>query len=253
MTKANNYASVDNTAFLAARQIAMDGISESAGIGTLAEKLLHRTLKLYFEPNEENHEIECLGSIADIKNSDGIIEIQTRAFDRLRPKLEKFLPECPVTVVYPIIKEKTILWLDKDSGEVSSARKSPRRGLPSDALAELSKIKSMIGHESLTVLIVFLNAEEYRSLDGWDTERKRGATKLERIPTEMIEIIELKGVEDYKLLIPEKLPNEFSAKDFNRVAKLRARRASFSLKLLLDLGLLTRRHGEGRAYVYSRT
>lgn len=243
---------IDNEAFLTALQIAKDGVAASGGIGTLSEKLLHKTLKLYFEPDENNHEIEYLGSVADVKSPGGIIEIQTRSFDKLLPKLKKFLPELPVTVVHPIIKEKSIAWLNKETGECENPRKSTRRGLPSDALFELSKIREVLRDKNLRVLLVFINATEYRMLDGWDANKKRGATKLERIPTELVEIISLESISDYVRLIPEALKEEFYAKDFDRAARLRGRRASFSLKLLLELGLLTREKGSGRAYLYRR-
>lgn len=49
---------------------------------------------------------------ADIRNEDGIIEIQTRALYRLKPKLDAFLPLDAVTVVYPIAAVKRLSWLD---------------------------------------------------------------------------------------------------------------------------------------------
>ena len=252
MENTNLDIKIDNEAFLTALQIAKDGVSSSGGIGTLSEKLLHKTLKLYFAPDENNHEIEYLGSVADVKSPDGIIEIQTRCFDKLLPKLKKFLPELPVTVVHPIIKEKSIAWLNKETGECENPRKSTRRGLPSDALFELSKIRDVLFNKNLTVILVFINATEYRMLDGWDTEHKRGATRLERIPTELVDIVRLKSSSDYVKLLPQGLSEEFYAKDFYRAARLRGRRASFSLKLLLDIGVVTRQKGEGRAYLYKR-
>ena len=82
------------------------------GIGTYGEKLLHRTLKYYFEPNSDFHEVAFNGSVADIKNGEGIIEIQTRSFEKLVPKLERFLCCSHVTVVYPIIERKRICRMD---------------------------------------------------------------------------------------------------------------------------------------------
>ena len=56
-------------AFISARSKVLGEVSvlSASGIGTLAEKTLHRTLKLALEPDEAYHEIEFLGSIADIK------------------------------------------------------------------------------------------------------------------------------------------------------------------------------------------
>ena len=76
------------------------------GIGTLGEKAIHKTLKLYYEPDESKHEIEVLGSVADVLSENGIIEVQSSNFKYLVPKLEKFLPQYPVTVVYPIVARK---------------------------------------------------------------------------------------------------------------------------------------------------
>ena len=40
--------------------------------------------------------------VADIYKDGEIIEIQTRQFNRMRGKLQAFLPLYPVTIVYPI-------------------------------------------------------------------------------------------------------------------------------------------------------
>ncbi len=241
----------ENEEFFFAKERAMaDFTAASSGIGTLGEKLVHKTLKLYLEPRESFHEISFLGSVADIKNEKGIVEIQTRAFDRLRPKLLKFLPEVPVTVVYPIIRKKRIFWLDKDTGEITPPRKSPRDGRLSDALFELSRIKELLFSENLTVRIILLDADEYRRLDGWDKTRKRGGGKIDRIPTAIAEEYTVRTKSDLARLIPDGLFHEFTSADFSRRSGLRGRRASYSLSLLYTLGLLTRRK-EGRGYLYS--
>ncbi len=240
----------DNKAFFLAKERAMADFSAASGIGTLGEKLVHKTLKLYLEPNEEYHEVAFLGSVADIKNERGITEIQTRSFERLLPKLGKLLSLTPVTVVFPIIREKRILWLDKETGELTAPRKSPRNGRPSDALFELSKIRECLFSENLTVRILLLDADEYRRLDGWDKTGKRGAGKIDRIPTDLVAEYTVCKTEDLLRLMPAGLGGEFCAKEFAKAARLQGRRASYSLGLLYSAGLLTRRR-EGRAYLYS--
>ena len=44
-------------------------------------------------------------------------EIQTRQFHLLNAKLTALLPECPVTVVYPVIRRKRVTWIDPETGE----------------------------------------------------------------------------------------------------------------------------------------
>ncbi len=243
---------IDNIRFSEARIKVLAESGERAGIGTLGEKLLHRTLKLYFEPRREHHEVEYLGSIADIKNEEGVTEIQTRSFERLVPKLLKFLPRTPVTIIYPIISEKRLFWLDKETGELTAPRKSPKHGKPSDALHELSRLADFVAHKALTVKLVFISVDEYKLLDGWDKTGKRGAGCIERIPREITYIVTLRTLKDYAALIPDSLGNSFTAKEFNRATALRGRRAYFSLKFLLDKGLLVRSMGEKRAYIYKR-
>ena len=76
------------------------------GIGTLSEKTVHAILKLYYAPDEDMHEIPIENYVADIYTGKEIIEIQTRQFNRMREKLTAFLKLYPVTIVYPIPRDK---------------------------------------------------------------------------------------------------------------------------------------------------
>ena len=222
----------------------------AGGVGTLSEKMVHRILKYCLEPDSKNHEVEVLDSIADIKNGSGITEIQTRSFDKLVPKLLKFLPHYNVTVVYPLEAEKILRYVDKSDGSITEPKKSPRHLNIYDAARELRSISRFIGDPNLTVRLLFLKVEEYRLLDGWDKTGKKGATKLQRIPTEVISQIELKGAEDYKILLPNALADGFSAAEYAKLIKRNSRAAYHPLRLLLDLGILTREQ-RGRAYFYN--
>ena len=243
---------IDAVTFSSARLAVLSEEENMAGgVGTLSEKMLHRVLKYCYDPNPVNHEVEVLGSIADIKNEQGIIEIQTREFGNLVPKLAKFLPQYRVNVVYPIVTDKIIRYVDKEDGSVSEPKKSPRHLCAYDAAKELRAISRFIGDENLTVTLLFMRAEEYRLLDGWDKTKKKGATKLERLPTEIVGEMILKGKEDYLALLPDALPERFSAAEHARLIKRTSRAAYHPLRLLFDLGLLAREQC-GRAYVYSR-
>ena len=104
------------------------------GIGTLSEKTVHAIFKDYYEPDEDHQEIPIENYVADIYRDGEIIEIQTRQFNRMRGKLQTFLPLYPVTIVYPIPYEKWLIWIDEDSGELSKKRKSPKKGCTYQAL-----------------------------------------------------------------------------------------------------------------------
>ena len=110
---------MDRERFQEARQKALLRTKGESGIGTLSEKTLHAALKAYCEPDTESREIALGGYIADIVGEEGIIEIQTRGFERLRDKLDAFLEFARVTVVYPIVKQRWLCWVDPQTGEVS--------------------------------------------------------------------------------------------------------------------------------------
>ena len=110
------------------------------GIGTLSEKTVHAIFKDYYEPDEDHQEIPIENYVADIYKDGEIIEIQTRQFNRMRGKLQAFLPLYPVTIVYPIPYEKWLIWIDEDSGELSKKRKSPKKGSTYQAFKELYNV-----------------------------------------------------------------------------------------------------------------
>ena len=90
---------------------------ERSGIGTLQEKTIHAVLKAYYAPDESMVEIPVGRYVADIYTGCEITEIQTVHFDNLRKKLEAFLPDYPLTVVYPIPRIKYLIWMDTETGE----------------------------------------------------------------------------------------------------------------------------------------
>lgn len=142
------------------------------GIGTYSEKTVHAIFKNYYEPDEEKQEIPIDRYIADIFTGEEIIEIQTRSFDRMRDKLKAFLPLYPVTIVYPIPREKYLIWIDEESGELSKPRKSPRKGSPYLAFKELYKIKDYLKDPNLKIKLVLADMEEYRAFKRLEPEQK---------------------------------------------------------------------------------
>ena len=244
-------AMIDNLAFALALNRAVLGAEHQSGIGTYGEKMLHRSLKFYFEPDESKHEIEHLGSVADILNENGIIEIQTRSFSKLIPKLERFLENDRVTVVYPVIENKTICRIDQESGETNPPRKSKKKGKSSDALAEISLIRRYIPHHNLRILVVMLDANETRLLKGKLKVGRKRTDKINCLPTSLNRMISLERAEDYYQLLPEGLPGEFTATEFEKISGHKGIAAHGSLMLLLQLGVLSRERTENKAYIYT--
>lgn len=224
----------------------------SMGIGTLSEKTVHAVLKNYYETNDLYHEIKIEDYVADIYNGHEIIEIQTQSFDRLRKKLPVFLNIHPVTIVYPIPYIKWLRWINPQTGEISQPRKSPKRGSPYMIFPELYKIKSLLTIPNLRIKIVMLNMEEYRFLDGWSHDKKKGSTRCDRIPTDIIQELYIENSRDYNLLIPESLDEEFTSKDYKKASGLSTRASTIAVHILNYVESIERIGKKGRAYLYSR-
>lgn len=223
------------------------------GIGTLGEKTVHSVLKSYLSPDSINHEIKVGGFVADICTGKEIIEIQTRSFDKLRRKLTAFLDFAPVTIVYPIPNIKQIRWVNPQTGEISPPRKSPKPGTPYSIFPELYKIKSFLVNPKLQLKIVMINLEEYRLLDGWSEDKKKGCTRSDRIPTELVEEILISGPEEYDILIPPSLGDHFTSRDYKKASGLSLKQAQTALHVLHYVNAVERTGKEGKAYIYRRT
>ena len=226
---------------------------EQNGIGTLGEKTLHAVLKQYYEPDKANHEIRIGSFVADIVTDSGIIEIQTRAFDKLRNKLAKFLEISHVTVVYPIPKTKWLLWIDERTGETTKKRKSPRQGRIFDIIPELYKIKPLINHVNLRLCIVFIDMEEYRYLNGWSKDKKKGSTRCDRVPIDMVDEVYINNTADYIKFIPGELSDGFTSKDYKNATDTNLQTAQTALNILNHIGIVRRVGKQGNLYIYERT
>lgn len=220
------------------------------GIGTLSEKTVHAILKLYYSPDVEMHEIPIKGSVADIFTGTEVIEIQTGNFDKLRAKLDKFLELYPVTIVYPIPHEKWLIWVDEETGEFSKKRKSPLKGSAYMAFRELYKIKSYLTHENLRLKLILMNVEEYRLLNGWSQDKKKGSTRFDRLPVELVEEIEIDCPKDYLQLIPYDVPEPFSVKEFSKIMHINQRLAQIALHIFGYVGVVERVGKKGNAFLY---
>ena len=240
----------DQERFNWAREKIVGRDRERNGIGTLSEKTVHAILKNYYAPDESTHEIPIGGCVADIYTGEGVLEIQTRSFDRLREKLDRFLPLCPVTIVYPIPHEKRLIWIDEETGELSSPRKSPLTGNPYMAFKELYRIRKYLLRDGLHLKLVLLDMEEYRLLNGWSRDKKKGSTRFDRIPTRIVDEVCIDCPQDYMQFVPCELEEPFTFQEFAKMAHIRPALAQSALPILMDAGAVERVGKRGRAYLY---
>lgn len=241
----------DREAFEAAKKKIIGMDRQRLGIGTLSEKTVHAILKNYYEPDEDKQEIPIENYVADIYADEEIIEIQTRQFNKLRNKLTAFLPVYPVTIVYPIPREKWIMWIDEESGELSQKRKSPAKGSAYTAFPELYKIKMFLKDPNLRIRLVLMDMEEYKLLNGWSRDKKKGASRFDRIPVELVEEIEITCLQDYMQFVPVELEAEFTSREFGRAAHIPVSLAQVVLNILYHVEVVTRTGKKGNQYLYT--
>lgn len=223
-------------------------------IGMLGEKALHSAMKFYYEPDASLHEREAFGFIADIRNENGIIEIQTRNLFAMKRKLETYLKETRVTLVHPVIRKRRIIVMDPETGELSRPRLSPKKGRIEDAFSELVHIREALGKSSLSIVIPVVDAEEYRVREAGKRRRRGGYSdlKFELLPTELVSEAYFKEPGELAALLPEELSTagrEFTVGELAQTSRLPYRTASAECSVLIAAGALEREK-RGRSYYY---
>ena len=217
----------------------------SSGIGTLSEKSAHKMIKLFLEPDESYHEVEFLGSVADVKREGQMYEIQTHSAERLIPKLEKFLAEASVCVTLPVIVKKTVRRLDKESGEISDPKVSPKHESIYTAMGEIYKLRRFICSQGFSVKLLFLEAEEYRY-----TSARRGKRKIDTIPTALLSTLDLASAADYFSIIKNPPCAPFTAQVLAKGEGCPRALSSAFAGVLYSAGVIERVGKERNAYTY---
>lgn len=220
------------------------------GIGTYTEGETHAELKARFEPDPAYQEVRCCGYIADIMRDGKIIEIQTRGFYSMKDKLTAFLNEYDVTVVYPIIRNKALIWVDPLTGEASKPRISSKHGRPSDLLGELNGVADFLGNEKFHTRVVLCDSVEYRLLNGWSKDRKKGSSRQKLLPLVFAEEYSFGSPGDYRSLVPDSLPDPFTRKDLSKALRLTGRGLYSAYRVLLRLGFIEEAGKKGRTVLY---
>lgn len=241
---------MDQERFDRVRSNILCSVRERPGIGTYKEKTLHAVLKDFYGPDRSMQEVRVNGFVADIFTGEEIIEIQTGNFNRIRSKLERLLPCYPVTIVYPVPKVKYLSWIDEETGECSKPRKSTVKGSVYRAFYELYKIKPYLPDPNLHFCFPLLEIREYRLLNGWSRDKKRGSERYDRIPGELLGEVRIQGMEDYRKLIPDGMTEPFTAKELANVIGERKETAAKVLHILNYLQVVMRCGKSGNAYTY---
>lgn len=222
------------------------------GIGTYKEKKLHLILKEYFVRSSEDREVPFRGFICDGKEGEVITEVMTGSLSGMREKLGTFLPDHRVNVIFPLIAEKTLVWIDPETGETSRGRISPRKDALSRLLSETVYILDYLDSPNLTLTAVTLKADEFRIKNGRGKDKKIKAEKVDRIPTELIAVTEYYPASDMALFLPDGLPERFTRDDVSKATGFKGRRLSGAVKALVKTGVIVDTESGGRPRYYER-
>lgn len=233
------------------RDVAVFG-RDDAGIGTYKEKSLHYILKNFFCPNKDCHETAYKGYVADIMEDGYITEIQSSSLSGMREKLDAFLDLNCVRIVFPIITKRTIVWVDPITGDMTRSQRSVTKDNMYTLIRQLIYILDYLRDPSLTITAVTLHADDYRLLDGRGKDRKKGATKLDCVPTELVSIEDMVFPDDLSHFVPETLPEIFTREEFAGAAHLRGRALWAVLKVFLEMRVISKTEPDGRRHRYVR-
>ena len=219
-------------------------------IGLLQEHTLHRVLKFYLSSDEANHEIQIGRMYADVVLNNHIYEIQTKSFNVIRNKLDLFLKDHDVTIVYPIALNK-IIYLTNEFGELISTKKSPKHGGPLDIFWELYKIKNYLLNNNLHFKILMLDIDEFRMQKEKTWKSRKGFERENQIPRKINYIYEINSPSDFKdILLKYNLKEVFTSKDFSKSTKLTIKKATTTLNVLYYLNIVERIGKEKNSYLY---
>jgi len=112
-------------------------------------------------------------------------------------------------------------------------------------------IAGLVDFSRVEIKLVFIDADEYRLLDGLGAEKKIKATKIDKIPKELIDIVTIDSKESLAaFFLPADLPKEFSMKDFEKATGLRRKGVSAGLRSLEQFGIIEREKQSDRKVVY---
>ncbi len=230
-------------------------VQGSAGFGTLQEKRLHAALKRYLCEDTDYHEVGFANSryVADVRVDDEIYEVQTGSFYPMKKKIEYYLSqtECTVTVVHPLAVERTLCWINPETGDVSKPRKVGYRSREIELLPELYPFLSLLGNDRLRFRLLLLSVQDFRLLNGWSADRKKGSGRYERVPLKLLDDRLFSSPEDYREFLPEGMVSPFKVSDFSKAARLRGRDSYSAVRVLEALGLVCKSEPIGRAMAFS--
>ncbi|MBN2040867.1 MAG: hypothetical protein JW864_12560 [Spirochaetes bacterium] len=180
---------------------------------------IHEQLKSEYTGKNDKTEKEVEGYYIDIVKKSGLVEIQTKNFLKIKPKLKKLLESHKVRLVHNIPQIKWIVKID-ENGDILSRRKSPAKGSFLQIFNELIYLTDIIFDPNFSLEIVITEEEEIRQDDGKGSWRRKGVSIKDRKLVKIIDKKKFLKKNDYQKILPENLPKPFSTKDISAELKI---------------------------------
>lgn len=181
-------------------------------IGVLNEYTIHNQLKSEYAGPDDITEQKLEGFIIDIIKKTELVEIQTKNFSGIKPKLKKLLVKHKVRLVHNIPSVKWLIRTDK-SGNITSRRKSPKKGNMYHLFDELIYLIDIVPDPKFSLEIVITEEEEIRQDDGKGGWRRKGLSIKDRKLIRIIEKVKVNKLEDYFKIYPFSIKEPFSTRD----------------------------------------
>jgi hypothetical protein len=264
------------------RRIVIDVLSEACqideadeefdGIGRLGEKQMHAAIKRFICPDESCHEVKIDGSalciqntesendnkkkkrrfVADVLMGDTIFEIQTGGFSPLREKIQWILDNTSykIVVIHPIAETTHVNFINAKTGEIDKRQKSPVKGKFTDIASDLYFFRDFLNDPRFSLVLLMMEAEQYKKNITKDGRKRPRYRKYELIPVSLLKAYVFKSAEDYKIFIPDDLPDPFCVKNYSKSSGIHGMDAYSIVKTLVHIGLLEEAGSLGRAAAY---
>jgi hypothetical protein len=208
-----------------------------SNIGVLREGPLHAALKTMLARPGDRMEVPVGRFVIDLVRADGeLVEVQTGGFAPLGLKLDALLDEHRIRIVYPVAAERRIVRVDEE-GEVTSVRRSPRRGGVVDVFDRLVALPSLLTHPNLTIEVLLLREDHVRGMRTARTGRWKRDPGERRL-VEVLDRVELRGPEDVLGALPPLPSDPFSTRELAAALGCNVRLAQRMVYCLRAMGVV---------------
>jgi hypothetical protein len=223
-----------------------------SGIGVLREGPLHAAIKAMLAQPGDRLEVPVGRFVIDLVRADGeLVEVQTGGFTPLGLKLDALLDEHRFRIVHPVAAERRIIRVAAD-GELTSARRSPKRRGVIEVFDKLVAFPSLLTHPHLTLEVLLLREDHVRADRVVRTGRRRRDPGQRRL-VEVLDRVELRGPDDILHSLPPLPAGPFSTRELAELLGCSAPLAQRAIYCLRMIGIIESAGRRGRTPLHEQS